>query len=887
MANKNVNIKFTAESKDAEKGINKVTAELNKLSKNKALSSMAKLGSAVTGAGVAFKAATAVIGKVGDAIADLSAAYNVQATAEKQLEAAAKNNPYLSDYSVQQLKDYAGELQSISTVGDEQLLPMMAQLASAGRTQNEIQAVMKTALNMSATGAMSLEAAVKQLNATYSGSAGKLGQFSAAVQGLTADQLKNGDAVRILGEQYEGIAKEVSDATGGWQKFKNSFGDMKEALGKGAAEIQNKAGHILSSVFDTITGKIKDMTGATKEAEAALKKMAAGGEQAKNPTADQLRAQIQLATTEIKNAEEELDKLHRKYDEMLKGEDVGNSEIEKRQEELEKGQERYVKLLEKASELREKGNSKKASGYESQANAQKVINDRLEASIKLMQDQQVQNTINLDATKKANEAAHEQIAAQEAIVKANQDKIATLKDQLKKEEELEAKRANEVAHQKSVSEYVKANRDALAAQVAEIERKYALQEQEGKLTDEMARKEAEVAKEREIQAAKESSYLDLISKDRTLITERSKAAKDALSGVANGYGKLIEKEKELAEFKGDKQKLEEMRKEAEKLTEEARKFVSEFDDTKLSARIGKSILALMDYRDTLKEGTEAWEEYNDKIRELSALLDEVEAKEAADDMGQAENQTWAEKYSQKLAIVEDFASKYNEIMQGLSDLAVETAENEATAKTAALEKQFADGLISEDEYNEKKEQIEKEAAEKTYKAQMWAWSANLLEIQANTALAIMQALAKSGNPYVGVAMAATMGVLGAVQLATAIKNKPIPPSYATGGVVGGFGGASMGGDNTYIHARNGEMILNAQQQRSMFDMLNGGSRGGNNVSVSVKNYAAGNASVSMQPTQSGIEMIIRETVRAQMRNGDYDSSLLYAEQNMDGMRYVN
>ena len=31
----------------------------------------------------------------------------------------------------------------------------------------------------------------------------------------------------------------------------------------------------------------------------------------------------------------------------------------------------------------------------------------------------------------------------------------------------------------------------------------------------------------------------------------------------------------------------------------------------------------------------------------------------------------------------------------------------------------------------------------------------------------------------------------------------------------------MGSDNTYIHARTGEMILNAHQQRSLWDMING------------------------------------------------------------------
>lgn len=46
-------------------------------------------------------------------------------------------------------------------------------------------------------------------------------------------------------------------------------------------------------------------------------------------------------------------------------------------------------------------------------------------------------------------------------------------------------------------------------------------------------------------------------------------------------------------------------------------------------------------------------------------------------------------------------------------------------------------------------------------------------------------------------------------------------SFATGGVVGGMAGASMGNDNTTANVRQGEMILNANQQRRLFDIATG------------------------------------------------------------------
>jgi hypothetical protein len=47
-------------------------------------------------------------------------------------------------------------------------------------------------------------------------------------------------------------------------------------------------------------------------------------------------------------------------------------------------------------------------------------------------------------------------------------------------------------------------------------------------------------------------------------------------------------------------------------------------------------------------------------------------------------------------------------------------------------------------------------------------------------------------------------------------------TFADGGVVGGFNGATSGPDNRNVIARDGEMYLNARQQKNTFDMLNSG-----------------------------------------------------------------
>lgn len=110
-----------------------------------------------------------------------------------------------------------------------------------------------------------------------------------------------------------------------------------------------------------------------------------------------------------------------------------------------------------------------------------------------------------------------------------------------------------------------------------------------------------------------------------------------------------------------------------------------------------------------------------------------------------------------------------------------------------------------------------------------AWSA--LQIAANSGVAVAKGVADAmDNPWPAnlPALASTMAaVLSAIAQAKALAAQ----AYATGGVVGGFRGATMGADDTVASVRHGEMILNANQQRQLFELANSG--GGSNVTASL------------------------------------------------------
>lgn len=98
-----------------------------------------------------------------------------------------------------------------------------------------------------------------------------------------------------------------------------------------------------------------------------------------------------------------------------------------------------------------------------------------------------------------------------------------------------------------------------------------------------------------------------------------------------------------------------------------------------------------------------------------------------------------------------------------------------------------------------------------------------------TNLAAAQALAVPPAPNLGLAsLAKTTGALNtAAIVATAIKG------FASGGIIGGNNGATNGPDNSIATVRTGEMVLNAQQQKSLFDMINSGGSGGGDIVIQV------------------------------------------------------
>lgn len=835
---KNLNIKIKANTESAAKGIEQITRKLNELekqSKNR-LSKLSKFGSAFYGIQNAFSLVTSGIKNAVSAISECSDAYEKQANAETLLQAAVKNNPYLNEQSVLQLKEYASHLQSISTVGDEELLPFMAQLAAAGRTQTEIQDIMGAALDVSASGAMSLESAVKNLNKTFSGLSGELGESVPQIKQLTKEQLKNGDAVKILAEQYSGMAKSTAGSTGGWKQFKNTLGDLQEMIGEKFSQNKNAAGQVLNSFFSKVIEKLQ---AAKKETDEFRIKLG-------------LIAQNDGTDATISSYQSELD--------LLKKE---NSEIQKKKNVLSSANWKQYAAAQTAALKQE------VEAYESKAaELSKATTDAYNAWLQYSQavtDEEKTKQAELWKTyKTALNTEQEYLREQQGVKKRLKETTKAMKEEYNDLIE---------AQEMWTAESLKKDEDANNKRIEFLEQQIAIKKKEEENLKTSSKQDEETAKIN-AQIAAYNEKIEAMRKEAEL-RGKSVSQEDLLNAKIEHYMAVWKESGDWAATY-----LQNLAKEIEKDFSDLNIDIPPMpaldkllDKEQIEALEGYMQI-LLSLKDNLEENSGAWNKLEESIKGVIGQIELLKNKaDGWDAMSSFE----------KIGYVQE---KFSELADGINSalsLVSETLDNQTSADVQNLENAYNKGLISEEEYYSKKEKIEKDSARKKYKVQMAEWALNLLQTQSAAALAIANSL-KDGGPL-GMINAAIMGVATAAQLAAQIAAKPVPPSFASGGIVPG---TSYSGDNVQANVNSGEMILNARQQRALWETANGNTKSGGVIfNIKVNNEAADVASAGVTSNSDGFTVAIKKIVSDAMANGEMNDSFQVMKANIYGRRITN
>ena len=762
---------------------------------------------AVAAAGTVAGVAAAVK-KTVDVLNECAAAYRVQQNAEGALQTAAKNNPYLNDESVYNLRNFASELQGVSEVGDEVSLQVMSQLAATGRNEEQIMSIMSAAADMAAVTGQDLGSAAQQLNATLNGNAGVLGRQIGAINNLTQSELENGRAIELVAKQYKGSAAATADVE---VQLSNSWGDFKENIGRGWQNVTQPVKQFFLDVLDDIneatakTNALKDAKGndTAGTATAADTKLLLEGAQNRLTQLRELNKNYVKETTEtVKTLEELQAEWDAKYGKMNP---------------------RMRRNSGAPARPTSTGTTNKKGGAYLEAAAQENEKEiaRLEKEVERLTNQYTELN---DAENKAADAAAAQATADERATAARD-------------------------RDKQASEYINANNKALQEQIKTMQ-----------LKADVTGEEVDAG---EIYNAYLQSYIELITKSNGLVTENNSAAKERLAQL-----------QKLAQEAKDATTAEERLAAAQALLDAAG---SDGDDTFLD-KYAKRRDELNQLREDLNNNLIKFDDDEIKNAEMkNAALEELDSQYA-----QNKKNLWANLTSE----INGYTEQTSDIAQKFGDLMLKNVQTERDLELATLEEKYEKGEMSETEYYEKQKEIKRKAAREEYKIQMFQWTASILAATANIAEGVSKAIAQGGTA--GLITGALVGAAGAVQIASIIASKPVPPQFYAGGIIGGANGATHGSDNTYIHARTGEMVLNAHQQRSLWDMINGqDSRQQAGLNLIVNNTQANrvDADVRQENGELYIDILDKHINRA-FSDGTYDSGLAAMNIRQEGVKIL-
>lgn len=851
-----VNIGTKVDESGLDKGLRSVKKKVNNTSKDlnkgaKAVNGLKTAFNETGGAAAGFASKMGSIAESGGAVAagitaailaakkyietlkQANEAYKVQEKAESALQKAAENNPYLNRESIQRLKDYASELQSVSNFGDEGTIDVMAQLAASGRSESEIMKIVAAAADYAAAKHISLESAVQNLNKSYGGLAGELGELFPEVKALTAEQLKNGEAVDIIAQKYKGFAKEAADSG---TQAKNTFGDFMESIGK-----------IANPAFEALNQKAKEfweymttqMSKFNDALETASRKWAIGGiKRSVDEGVNLINTEFQdLQTGKMRGAEEVQTKeylewlqqeleIRNKINGALKSEEMTaliliQSEIRRRNE------------IENAAKAEDKAAQAKADAVAKTKEAQKTANDYAAASNKALQE-------NLHALEVEAKAKGESVSAQDkynVYLQSYIDLLTKTEGLIKEGYPVEQKRLEQLQEAKKAVEEAADAEEKLAAAI-----------------------------------------------------ELTQAATDALNSANRHLTPAEELDAEIKRLDDIKAKIEAMS-DAE-IAAAQKGQETQLSKAQIIEGLGQAEKQLV--QDKINAVTETeeswWDKYANKQKEILDLKKQINREMFNNDEEyyaalEALDQKYADSRKQQFADLATEMKGYTDqavqIMNDASNLMLETSKNEARAEQAELETKYRKGEISEEEYNEKVTESKKKAAKEQYKIQMWQWGASILQATANIAQGISMAIAQGG--VAGLITGALVGAAGAVQIASIIASKPTPPSFSTGGIVGG---SSYNGDNIATNLNSREMVMNMNQQKGLWDFINGGSKGaGGGTNIVINNSASNLVTAQPQISKDKIELMIDARVNDSLKNGRYTNALNMAQQGAAGDYY--
>ena len=149
-------------------------------------------------------------------------------------ELAEKKLRFAAGKSTEELIKQAKSLQQTTRFGDEAIIAQQAYVKSLGVSTEQTKEIIAASVDLASAMGISLESAVMNTTKTLSGMQGELGEkLPAAFKLLSAEQLKAGEGIKFIREQFKGTAEvEAQSLSGALEQMSNAIGDAGEVFGE-------------------------------------------------------------------------------------------------------------------------------------------------------------------------------------------------------------------------------------------------------------------------------------------------------------------------------------------------------------------------------------------------------------------------------------------------------------------------------------------------------------------------------------------------------------------------------------------------------------------------------------------------------------------------------
>ena len=214
MVEKQVKIKYTLDSKNAEQKSNKLGGLFDKLKKRAKLVAVVGIGAITAG------------------IVKMTNAFGKQEEAEVKLRSALEATGQEVANNAKELAKYASELQKTTTVGDEESLALMQMGLNMGLTAEQTKEATKSAIGLSKAYKIDTSSALKATASAMSGNYDMLKRHIPALRKIKDESLLASEANRLMSASFKVAQAETQTVSGSMKQMNNAVGDLNEEIGK-------------------------------------------------------------------------------------------------------------------------------------------------------------------------------------------------------------------------------------------------------------------------------------------------------------------------------------------------------------------------------------------------------------------------------------------------------------------------------------------------------------------------------------------------------------------------------------------------------------------------------------------------------------------------------